>query len=133
MSAARGGLCTSLDVNALRGMITAYRANGVCIYANAVVNHMANDILNHRRSGGGDCGPYGAKNATAGSPYYTYSQMYQFSPQTGLKPALEFPAVPDGPTDFHCDRVLNAFMDPFQLNYGWLVGLADLDTEHPYV
>lgn len=124
------------DVNALRDMITACRANGVRVYADAVVNHMSgggNDVLNHRGSGGGDCGPYGAKNATAGSPYYTHSRTYQFSPQTGLKPALEFPAVPYGPTDFHCDRVLNAFTDPFQLNYGWLVGLADLNTEHPYV
>lgn len=46
---------------------------------------------------------------------------------------LEFPAVPYGPTDFHCDRVLNAYTDPFQLQYGWLVGLSDLNTEHANV
>ncbi|KAJ6609042.1 glycoside hydrolase superfamily [Mycena sp. CBHHK59/15] len=124
------------DVTALRSMISTCRANGVRIYADAVVNHMSgggNDILNHRGSGSGDCGPYGPKNGTAGSPYYTHTSTYQYSQQTGLKPGLEFPAVPYGPTDFHCDRVLNAFTDPFQLNYGWLVGLSDLNTEHPYV
>ncbi|KAJ7277474.1 glycoside hydrolase superfamily [Mycena rebaudengoi] len=124
------------DVNALRSMIVTCRANGVRVYADAVVNHMSgggNDILNHRGSGSGDCGPYGPKNGTAGSPFYTHTSTYQFSPQTGLKPGLEFPAVPYGPTDFHCDRVLNAFTDPFQLNYGWLVGLSDLNTEHAYV
>ncbi|KAF7362568.1 Alpha-amylase [Mycena venus] len=123
-------------VTALRSMITTCRANGVRVYADAVVNHMSgggNDILNHRGSGNGDCAPYGAKNATSGSPYYTHTSTYQYNQQTGLKPGLEFPAVPYGPTDFHCDRVLNAFTDPFQLNYGWLVGLADLNTEHTYV
>ncbi|KAJ7645175.1 glycoside hydrolase superfamily [Mycena polygramma] len=123
-------------VIALRSMITTCRTNGVRIYADAVVNHMSgggNDILNHRGSGSGNCGPYGPKNATSGSPYYTHTSTYQFNNQTGLKPGLEFPAVPYGPTDFHCDRVLSAFTDPFQLNYGWLVGLADLNTEHIYV
>ncbi|KAJ7801966.1 glycoside hydrolase superfamily [Mycena olivaceomarginata] len=123
-------------IAALRSMISTCRANGVRVYADAVVNHMTgggNDILNHRGSGSGDCAPYGPKNATSGSPYYTHTSTYQYSQQTGLKPGLEFPAVPYGPTDFHCDRVLNAFTDPFQLNYGWLVGLADLNTEHTYV
>ncbi|KAJ7912991.1 glycoside hydrolase superfamily [Mycena leptocephala] len=112
-------------VTALRSMITTCRANGVRVYADAVVNHMSgggNDILNHRGSGSGDCGPYGPKNATSGSPYYTHTSTYQYNQKTGLKPGLEFPAVPYGPTDFHCDRVLNAFTDPFQLNYGWCVG-----------
>lgn len=123
-------------------MIVTCRANGVRVYADAVVNHMSgggNDVLNHRGSGSGNCDPYGAKNSTAGSPYYTHSRTYQYSRQTGLKPAvsgreveplrnrysiltearsqLEFPAVPYGPTDFHCDRVLNQFTDPFQLQF----------------
>ena len=34
-----------------------------------------------------------------------------------------------GPLDFHCERGLNSWTDPFQLNYGWLTGLCDLDTE----
>ena len=28
---------------------------------------------------------------------------------------------------------MNSWTDPFQLNYGWLVGLSDLDTESDYV
>lgn len=34
-----------------------------------------------------------------------------------------------GPTDFHCERVLNSWDDPLDLNAGWLVGLVDLNTE----
>ncbi|KAJ6533236.1 glycoside hydrolase superfamily [Mycena capillaripes] len=86
-------------VTALRSMITTCRANGVRVYADAVVNHM---------------------NATSGSPYYTHTSTYQFNQQTGLKPGVRFPCGPYGPTDS-------------TLNYGWLVGLADLNTEHTYV
>jgi len=69
-------------------------------------------VQNHRGSGTlPTCGPYGAKNATAGSPYYTHTSTYQYNPQTGARPALEFPAVPYGPTDFHCDRSLNSYTD----------------------
>ena len=42
---------------------------------------------------------------------------------------LQFPAVPYGPTDFHCERVLNSWTDPLDLNAGWLTGLTDLNTE----
>lgn len=43
------------------------------------------------------------------------------------------PAVPYGPNDFHCTRSLNSWNDGFILNYGWLVNLADLNTETDYV
>jgi alpha-amylase len=43
------------------------------------------------------------------------------------------PAVPYGPNDFHCARSLNSWTDGFILNYGWLVNLADLNTESTYV
>jgi alpha-amylase len=42
-------------------------------------------------------------------------------------------AVPYGPNDFHCARSLNSWTDGFILNYGWLVNLADLNTETEYV
>lgn len=48
-------------------------------------------------------------------------------------PGLEFPSVPYIATDFHCERSLNSWTDPFQLNNGWLTGLSDLDTESEYV
>ncbi|GAB1518577.1 hypothetical protein RhiTH_001639 [Rhizoctonia solani] len=121
----------------LRSMITTCRANGVRVYADAVVNHMSgggNDIQNHRGSGSAPtCGWYGPKNGTAGSPFFTHTSTYQYNTQTGLRPAMEYPAVPYSPTDFHCDRSLNSFTDGFILNYGWLVGLSDLNTEKPYV
>lgn len=50
-----------------------------------------------------------------------------------MRPGLEFPAVPYIATDFHCERSLNSWTDPFQLNNGWLSGLTDLDTESEYV
>ena len=34
-----------------------------------------------------------------------------------------------GPTDFHCERALNSWTDPLDLNAGWLTGLTDLNTE----
>jgi alpha-amylase len=34
-----------------------------------------------------------------------------------------------GPTDFHCERPLNSWTDPLDLNAGWLTGLTDLNTE----
>lgn len=59
--------------------------------------------------------------------------MYEKSENTGLIPGMEYPAAALISTDFHCERVLNSWSDPFQLNNGWLVGLADLDTESEYV
>lgn len=48
-------------------------------------------------------------------------------------PGVEYPAAALGVEDFHCERSLNSWNDPFQLNYGWLSGLTDLDTESDYV
>lgn len=48
---------------------------------------------------------------------------------TGKPPSQEFPAAHLGPTDFHCERSLNAWTDPLQLNAGWLSGLTDVNTE----
>jgi alpha-amylase len=59
--------------------------------------------------------------------------MFQNSNNTGLRPGLEYPSVPYIATDFHCERSLNSWTDPFQLNNGWLTGLTDLNTESEYV
>lgn len=113
-------------------MIDTCRAFGVRVYADAVVNHMSgggNDIINH-------CNGnvfWGGKESSAGSPYFTHPFTYETSPFTAQPPGNEFPAVPYGPLDFHCERTLNSWNDPFALNYGWLVGLTDLNTERESV
>ncbi|RPA85447.1 glycoside hydrolase [Ascobolus immersus RN42] len=116
----------------LRNMIQACRTAGVRVYADAVVNHMVGqgtDIANHRSN----CNYYSGHNATDGSPYFTSGNTYLLNPYTGTRPTLEFPAVPYGPTDFHCERSLNSWTDGNVITKGWLVGLTDLNTEKEYV
>lgn len=60
---------------------------------------------------------------------YTQSFVYAQGEHTGKPPSQEFPGVPYGPTDFHCERSLNSWTDPLDLNAGWLSGLVDLNTE----
>jgi alpha-amylase len=118
-------------------MIQTCRSFGVRVYADAVVNHMSgggNDAWpSHRNGNGGSCDHWSAKESTGPSPYYTHNFMYENSNNTGLRPALEFPGAGYIATDFHCERSLNSWTDPFQLNNGWLSGLSDLDTESDYV
>ncbi|KAK6506766.1 hypothetical protein TWF481_005226 [Arthrobotrys musiformis] len=117
----------------LRNMIKTCRSVGVRVYADAVVNHMTangNDIQNHRNT---DCSTYTGHNATDGSPYFTSGNTYLINPNTGTRPAPEFPAVPFGPSDFHCDCALNSWTDGAVITNCWLVGLVDLNTEKPYV
>ena len=123
----------------LRNMINTCRNYGVRVYADAVVNHMTgngNDLSNHRNPGAG-CTTWGNKTSSAepnGSPYYTPAYTYETNPYTGRGTnVLEFPAVPYGPMDFHCDKSLNSWSDPNLLNTGWLTGLSDLDTSKDYV
>ena len=71
--------------------------------------------------------------AAGASAAYTQSYVYEVSNVTGLPPSQEFPAVPWGPQDFHCERVLNSWTDPLDLNAGWLEGLVDLNTERESV
>jgi alpha-amylase len=116
----------------LRSMIQTCRANGVRVYADAVVNHMAgggNDVNPlHRNPSGGGCTTWGPKSSVGGSPYYTHNFAFGTNPETGLRAAAEFPAIPFGPSDFHCERSLNAYTDPLILSAGWLEGLLDLHT-----
>jgi len=121
----------------LRTLIETCRSHGVRVYADAVVNHMSgggNDVWpDHRNGGSSSCSHWGAKESTGSSPYYTHNWMYENSQNTGLRAGLEYPAAAYIPTDFHCERSLNSWNDPFQLNNGWLSGLSDLDTESDYV
>ena len=120
----------------LRKMITTCRKSGVRVYADAVINHMTgsgNDANpEHRNQAGSTCVQFGAKNSSlagGSSPMYTQGYSYTCGENTKLPPSQEFPAVPYGPTDFHCERVLNSWTDPLDLNAGWLTGLVDLNTE----
>lgn len=129
----------------LRTAINYCRSLNVRSYADAVVNHMVgcgNDANPyHRNDNGGYCATWGMKNTSAdfppsmdgrvngSSPFFTQCFNYMPMEQTGQSPMQEFPAVPYGPEDFHCERALNSWNDPLDLNAGWLTGLVDLNTE----
>jgi len=118
-------------------MIKTCRAAGVRVYSDAVTNHMTgggNDVWeSHRNGNGGGCTYWGAKASTGTSPFFTQDFDWQTSNNTKLEPGQEYPAAAWIATDFHCERSLNSWTDPFILNNGWLVGLSDLDTESEYV
>jgi alpha-amylase len=123
----------------LRSMINTCRSLGVRVYADAVVNHMTgggNDANPDHRNPNAGCAPWGAKESTlpgGTSPMYTQSFTYTTNPETGMAPLQEFPAASYGPLDFHCERSLNSWTDPLDLNAGWLTGLTDLNTERENV
>lgn len=123
----------------LRKMIKTCRAHGVRVYADAVVNHMSgggNDANPLHRNPDAGCTKWGTKTSSmAGghSPFYTQNYVYSTGAHTGQPPSQEFPAVPYGPQDFHCERALNSWTDPLDLNAGWLTGLTDLNTERDNV
>ncbi|KAI9143436.1 glycoside hydrolase superfamily [Paraphysoderma sedebokerense] len=118
----------------LYNMIKTCREKGVRIYADAVLNHMSgggNDVQNHRND---ECAVWGPKNASAGSPYFTHSWTFGANRFTHQQPALEFPAVPFHASHFHCERAMPLpTTNGIELSAGWLLGLTDLNTEHPYV
>lgn len=133
----------------LRAAIHTCRAAGVRVYADAVINHMTgggNDANPYHRNPSAGCAQWGRKNSSlsmnsvgtaispAGpSPFYTQSYVYTEGKYTGKPPSQEFPAAHLGPTDFHCERALNSWTDPLDLNAGWLSGLVDINTEKPSV
>ena len=120
-----------------KSMIRTCRKNNVRVYADAVVNHMAaggNDVLSHVNGGG-------YPNCNSWPPHSTFGELHNNkSPNfgqgfnsgvdkyTGKPNALEYPAAYYIPSDFHCERSLNSWTDPFVMGNGWLVGLADLNT-----
>ena len=120
----------------LRQMIKTCRKYGVRVYADAVVNHMTYngmDLQKHRFSE-----EYkhlkGEKYSSGKSPYWTPLQTYEINPYTkrGTN-ALEYPGVPYGPMDFHCQRLITDYKNFDNVMFGWLDNLADLNTESPYV
>jgi len=92
-----------------------------------------NDMYPDHRNNQGSCIHWGPKNGSDGSPWWTTGWQYQDNPYTGKRPGLEFPSVPYTASDFHCERSLNSWTDGNILNYGWLTGLTDLNTEKEYV
>ena len=124
------------DKKQFKKMINTCRKNKVRVYADAVINHMAgngNDMYPDHRNNKGSCIHWGPKNGSDGSPWWTTGWQYQDNPYTGKRPGLEFPSVPYTASDFHCERSLNSWTDGDLLNYGWLTGLTDLNTEKEYV
>lgn len=75
----------------------------------------------------------GTATADGPSPMFTQSYAYTEGTYTNKPPSQEFPAAHLGPTDFHCERPLNSWTDPLDLNAGWLSGLVDINTEKPTV
>ena len=119
-----------------KNMINTCREKGVRVYADAVINHMAgngNDMYPDHRNHAGSCVHWGPKAGSDGSPWWTTGWQYENNKYTGLRPGLEFPAVPYTASDFHCERSLNSWTDPNILSRGWLTGLTDLNTEKYYV
>ena len=124
----------------LRNLVKTCRGLGVRLYADAVINHMSgggNDMGKHRNQAGGSCVTWENKSSSLGtngpSPYYTQDFVYTTSAETSLPQSNEFPAAAYGPMDFHCERPLNSWDDPLDLNAGWLTGLVDLNTELDHV
>eukprot|EP00927_Polykrikos_kofoidii_P070125 TRINITY_DN659_c0_g1_i7.p1 TRINITY_DN659_c0_g1~~TRINITY_DN659_c0_g1_i7.p1 ORF type:complete len:699 (+),score=104.29 TRINITY_DN659_c0_g1_i7:71-2167(+) len=123
----------------LRKMIHSCRSYGVRVFADAVINHMTgggNDANEYHRNPQAGCAKWGNKTSSmpgGHSPFYTQDYVYTQGKHTGLQALQEFPAVPYGPLDFHCERSLNSWTDPLDLNAGWLTGLTDLNTERENV
>ncbi|KAJ6241498.1 alpha-amylase [Anaeramoeba flamelloides] len=122
----------------LRQLIATCRSHNVRIYSDTVLNHMTgsgNDMQKHRNDAG-SCVYWPGKNSTGGdnmSPFFTQGFTYIPNENTELPPSQEYPGVPYGPLDFHCERALNSWTDPLDLNAGWLVGLVDINTERDNV
>ena len=93
----------------------------------------------HRNMQGSTCVEWGNKSSSLAaieggpSPFYTQDFVYKVSPSTDEPQSQEFPAAAYGPLHFHCERALNAWNDPLELNAGWLTGLVDLNTELEFV
>ena len=120
-----------------RQMIKTCRSYGVRVYADAVINHMTYngaDLQNHRFIDENDQYLIGDKYSTDNSPFWTPYKTYELNPFTN-KPtnALEYPRVPYGPMDFHCQQPITDYKNFDNVMFGWLDTLADLKTESDYV
>ena len=120
-----------------RKMIKTCRSHGVRVYADAVINHMTYngmDLQNHRFIDENDQYLIGDKYSTNNSPFWTPYKTYEINPYTRRTTnCLEYPAVPYGPMDFHCQKPIVDYSNFNNVMYGWLDNLADLNTESDYV
>ncbi|KAL7713102.1 alpha-amylase [Entamoeba marina] len=116
-----------------RNMVKQCRKHNVLIYNDMVTNQMTgggNDIENNHCNNNDF---WGGKDSTTHAPYFTHSMTYGVDKYTGKVNAPEFPGASYGPSNFHCDKALDAWADPNILDAGWLVGLSDLDVSQEYV
>ena len=86
----------------------------------------------HRNPSGGSCVHWGPQAGSSGSPWWTTGWLYENNLFTSERRGMELPAVPNIPSDFHCERVLSSWQEPEALNYGWLTGLTELNTQKEY-
>ena len=119
-----------------RNMIKTCRSKGVRVYADAVINHMTYngmDLQKHRPIYKFDY-LESEKHSTANSPFWTPYRACEINPYTkrGTN-VLEYPGVPYGPMDFHCQKEIVNYKDFDNVMFGWLDNLADLKTESEYV
>ena len=126
--------CRSGNQKQLKKIVNRCRAVNVRVYAEIVINHMTGDSNDmnpiHYNN---NCGTWGSKTGSGGSPFYTHSGQISNNYYTNQPPANEYPSVPYMPSDFHCGRGIAEWDDPIQLCYGALAGLQDLNTEKEYV
>ena len=122
------------DKKQLKKMINTCRSLNVRIYTEIVINHMTgigNDCYdNHTLA---DCTHFGAKQGTAGSPFWTIGFIIENNPYTNQKFQDEYPSVPYFPSDFHCGSEIREWDNPIHLTNGHLSGLVDVNTEKEYV
>ena len=111
-------------------MINTCRAYNIRVYVEITVNHMVgagNDWYdNHTRF---DCSHFGAKEGTAGSPFWGNGFIIEDNPYTNQRFQNEYPSVPFLPSYFHSISTINDWDDPIRLTNSYLVSLADIDTE----
>ena len=111
------------------------RAHNVRVYAEIVINHMTgdgNDVNPYHYNGEPPCNVWGPKPGSGGSPFYNTAFQVQNNYYTNQPPGIEYPAVPYFPSDFHCSRSIENWDDPFELCFGYLAGLQDVNTEKEY-
>jgi len=120
----------------LKKMVNRCRASNVRVYAEIVINHTTgdgNDVNPLHYSGmSAPCITWGPKPGSGGSPFFTSANQVQNNYYTNKPPSNEYPAIPYFPSDFHCGISINDWNDPFQLCYGNLAGLQDINTEKAY-
>ena len=117
----------------LKKIINRCRSYNVRVYAEVVINHMTgagNDCYeNHTLN---DCTHFGAKEGSAGSPFWRYGYIIENNPYTNNRFMGEYPSVPYFPSDFHCFSQIKNWDDPLDLSYSHFVTLMDINTEKEY-